>query len=252
MDDAPSTGQFVGMAILGALALVILWQVVGAYDLLGTTISAPTEVLEVFGDGATRSNLVRAGLVTMREAVIGFIWGLLLATVAGLIAVTVPWLRRGVDQLATIESAIPFVALGPILLATLDRASIASAMAAATAFFTMYVAIVAGLRSASRTVEDVFTVFGSNRRQRLVRSQLPAALPVIATGLKVAMPLTIVGAVIGEWFGASKGIGPLILVAVRNYRMPDMWAAAVVTVVVALILFGVMAVLERATIRRFT
>jgi len=251
MDDAPSTGQFIGMAILGAVGLLIVWQIVGSYDLLGTTISAPTEIVEVFGDGATRSNLIRAGLVTMREAIFGFLWGLVLAAIAGLIAVSVPWLRRGVDQLATIESAIPFVALGPILIATVDRTSIASAMAAATAFFTMYVAIVAGLRSASSTVEDVFTVFGSSRRQRLVRSHVPAALPVISTGLKVAMPLTIVGAVIGEWFGASKGIGPLILVAVRNYRMPDMWAAAVVTVVVALILFGVMAVLERATLRRF-
>jgi NitT/TauT family transport system permease protein len=111
---------------------------------------------------------------------------------------------------------------------------------------------VAGLHSASPAVQDVFSVFGSSRRQRLVRSQLPAALPVVVTGLKVAMPLTIVGAVIGEWFGASKGIGPVLLVAVRNYKMPDMWAAAVVMVVIALILFGIMAIVERVTLRRFS
>jgi NitT/TauT family transport system permease protein len=241
----------VGAAIAGSLAVLVIWQLVGANEVFGSSIAPPTDVLDVFGDSREREVIVRAAMATGGEAVRGFLWGALLALIAGALVVVVPPLRRGVDQLATIQSAVPFVAMAPILLANFDRSTVPIAMAAATVFFTIYVAVVAGLHAASRTLHEVFAVFGSSRRQRLFRVQLPAAVPVVATGLKVAMPLAIVGAVIGEWFGSSKGIGPVLLVALRNYQMPKMWAAATATVAVALVLFGVMALVERTAIRRF-
>lgn len=235
----------------GAIGLLVIWQIIGATQVFGTTISPPTDVLGVFGNSAQRPVVVNAAIATGTEAVKGFVWGLLLAVIVGLFVVSLPIFRRGVDQLATIQSAIPFVALAPILLANFDRATIPVAMAASTVFFTIYVAVVQGLSSASPTLNEVLVVFGGTRRSRLLRIQVPSALPVVATSLKVAMPLAIVGAVIGEWFGVSKGIGPVLLTSLRNYQMPLMWAAAASTVIVALVLFGVMAVLERLATERF-
>jgi NitT/TauT family transport system permease protein len=240
--------------LLGAVGLgltVAAWQGVAAAQWFGTTIAAPTEVLDVLGDPVQRRVLLDAAAITAQEAVTGFFWGAGLALAVGLLVVLVPVLRRGVDQLATIESAIPFVALAPILLATVAREDIPAAMGAATAFFPVYVAVVSGLRAAPAAVTDVFTVFGSSRLQRLTRALVPSGIPVLATGLKVAMPLAIVGAVIGEWFGASSGLGPVMLVAMRNYRMPIMWAAVTVTVVVALLLYAATALVEKLAVTRF-
>jgi NitT/TauT family transport system permease protein len=241
-------------ALLGALGLVLTiaaWQGVAAARWFGTTIAPPTDVLDVLGEPAQRAVLLDAAAITAGEAVTGFLWGAGLALAAGLLVVLVPVLRRGVDQLATIESAIPFVALAPILLATVSRESLPAAMGAATAFFPIYVAVVAGLQAAPAAVTDVFAVFGSSRWQRLTRALVPSGVPVLATGLKVAMPLAIVGAVIGEWFGASSGLGPVMLVAMRNYRMPMMWAAVTVTVVVALLLYALTALVEKLAVDRY-
>jgi len=235
----------------GVVGLLVVWQVLGVTEVFGTSIAPVTEVVEVFGTPRQRSVVVDAALATAGKAVRGFAWGAAVAALLGGLVVLVPPLRRGVDQLATIQSAIPFVALGPILLANLDRQSVPVGMAACTVFFTIYTAVVSGLHSASPAVQEVFAVFGSSRRQRFVRAHLPAALPVVATGLKVAMPLAIVGTVIGEWFGASKGVGPLLLTTLRNYQMPMMWATASATVIVALALFLSMAVVERAAAERF-
>ncbi|CAN5419477.1 ABC transporter permease subunit [soil metagenome] len=238
-------------AFAGAAGLLILWQIVGATEVFGTSISPPTDVLDVFGDSLQRPMVLNAAIATGTEAIKGFLWGALLAIIAGLFVTALPVFRKGVDQLATIQSAIPCVALAPILLANFERDNIPVAMAASTVFFTIYVAVVSGLNTASPTLHEVLVVFGGSRRSRLMRVQVPSALPVVATSLKVAMPLAIVGAVIGEWFGVSKGIGPVLLTALRNYKMPLMWASATATVVVALLLFGVMALIERFATERF-
>lgn len=244
------TGRIIA-AFGGAIGLLVVWQIVGATEVFGTSISPPSDVLGVFTDSVRRPVVVNAAIATGTEAVKGFLWGTVLAVLFGLFVTSLPVFRKGVDQLATIQSAIPFVALAPILLANFDRPTIPVAMAASTVFFTIYVAVVQGLSSASPTLDEVLVVFGGSRRSRLMRIQVPSALPVVATSFKVAMPLAIVGAVIGEWFGVSKGIGPLLLTSLRNYQMPLMWASATATVIVALLLFGVMALLERLATERF-
>jgi ABC-type nitrate/sulfonate/bicarbonate transport system permease component len=235
--------------LLGLAVVLFVWQALAG--VLGGTLSAPTVVARVFGDADERSTLLQAAYATGGEAVKGFLWSLLYAVVIGLLVTVVRPLRRGVDQLATIESAIPFVSLAPIMLALFEREHVPAAMAAATAFFPLYIAVVAGMEAVSSTVADLCTVLGASRLDTLIRARIPAGLPVVATGLKVGMPLSIVGAVIGEWFGSSVGLGPIMLAAMRGYQMPTMWAAVTATVLVALVLYGVCALIETLVTYRF-
>jgi ABC-type nitrate/sulfonate/bicarbonate transport system permease component len=237
--------------VLGVALVLLLWQLLASTGTLGGTLTAPTVVARVFADPAERTTLSQAAFATGMEAVEGFLWSLLYAVVIGLLVTVLRPLRRGVDQLATIESAIPFVSLAPIILAVFSREHVPAAMAAATAFFPLYIAVVAGMDAVSSTVADLCTVLGASRYDTLFRARIPAGLPVIATGLKVGMPLAIVGAVIGEWFGSSQGVGPIMLAAMRGYQMPTMWAAVTATVVVALVLYGVCAFVESLVNSRF-
>jgi ABC-type nitrate/sulfonate/bicarbonate transport system permease component len=242
-------------AVYGAFGFAIvlaLWQLLAVTSALGGAVSAPTAVVGVFGDENQRSVLVDAVRSTGSEAVTGFLWGLGAAIVTGVLATVVRPLRAGMDQLATIESAIPFVALAPLMIALFAREQVPAAIAAATAYFPLYISVVAGMDAISDAVADLLTVLGASRRGALWRARVPAGLPVIATGLKVGMPLAIVGAVIGEWFGARQGLGPVMLAAMRSYRMPTMWAAVAATVVLALALYGICGLIERAAQARFS
>jgi ABC-type nitrate/sulfonate/bicarbonate transport system permease component len=249
-DGRPSL-RGAGYGVLGVGLLIGVWQILGAVKAFGSTVPTPTVVARVFGGSSDRTLLVKGGWATALEAIEGFGWALVLAAVAGILVSLLPVVRRGVDQLATIQSAIPFVALAPVLLAIFSREHVPAAMAAATAFFPLYIAFVSGLEAVSPTVSDLCTVLGARKRDTLLRARIPAGLPVLATGTKVAIPLAIVGAVIGEWFGASSGVGPIMLVAMRNYEMATMWAAVTVTVVVALVLYGICALVERLATVRF-
>jgi ABC-type nitrate/sulfonate/bicarbonate transport system permease component len=239
------------LGVLGMVIVVVMWQIVAAAKLLGTSVASPAAVVGVFGNPAQRSLLLTATVQTGSEAVAGFAAACVAAALAGLLVTAIRPLRRGVDQLATVESAIPFVALAPILLALFSRDHLPAAMAAATAFFPLYIAIVSGLAAAPQAIVDVHTVLGASQLTTLLRARIPAGLPIVATGAKVGVPLAIVGAVIGEWFGASAGVGPVMLVAMRNYQMPMMWATMTATVALALALYGIAAACEWAAIRRF-
>jgi ABC-type nitrate/sulfonate/bicarbonate transport system permease component len=228
------------LGVLGMVIIVAIWQAVAAAKLLGTAVAPPTAVIKVLGNVAQRSQLVTAASQTGGEAVAGFAAGFVVAALAGLLVTAIRPLRRGVDQLATVESAIPFVALAPILLALFSRGH------------PLYIAIVSGMAATPQAIVDVHTVLGASRLTTLVRARIPAGLPVVATGAKVGVPLAIVGAVIGEWFGASAGVGPVMLVAMRNYQMPMMWATMTVTVALALVLYGIAASLEWVAVQRFS
>ncbi len=248
------TAQFTqsGLAILGLLVLIAGWHVVATTKVFGSSIATPAAVIDVLSDPVQSSVLFNAAMATATEAIVGFLWGCAFAAVAGLIALIVPVLRRGIDQLATIESAIPYMALAPVLVALVARESVPAAMTTATVFFPIYIAVTAGFGSVPAAMTDLCTAFGASRLQTILRVVVPSGLPTLATGLKAAMPLAIVGAVIGEWFGASKGLGPLILVSMRNYQMPKMWAAVTLAAVVAMILFGLCTALEKVLVQRFT
>ena len=78
-----------------------------------------------------------------------------------------------------------------------------------------------------------------------MRLQLPAAIPGMADGLRLAAPAAILGAVLGEWFGAPRGLGVLIVSAMQNYQIELLWAAALLAALMSMIAFGLFTLLAR-------
>lgn len=237
---------------LAGLGLVLLlWELVNVAGWFGKSVPSITSVAATFRDSTSRTALLSAARVTGGEAVHGFALGLGCAVAAGVIAVVVPHLRRGFDQLATFLNSVPLVALGPVLLATVDRQTVPVAMSAVAVSFTIYVGATAGLSRVPFAPTDIFQALGARWWQRLIRLQVPSAVPVVITALKVAMPIAIVGAIIGEWFGTQGGLGPVMLAAMGEFQIPTLWAAALCAVCLSLLLYAAMALVEALTDRRF-
>ena len=181
----------------------------------------------------------------------GYGWGTAAGLALAALAHLAPPLRRGSDRLAAVLNSVPSIALGPIFLVLLSRESTPAAVSSIHVFFIVYVSVSSGLQRASPAHRDLFSVLGADRLKRLARLELPAALPALASGLRLAWPAALIGAIIGEWFGASRGIGILIINAMQNFQIVLLWCAVLLAVASSLAIYGLLTLLERAAYARF-
>lgn len=236
---------------IGISAYLALWEIAGRRQWLGRTFPPLSDVIDKIVDPAQRDVVLRALRTTAGSSVLGFVIGVAAAIVGAVVALVVPVLRPGINQLATILHAMPVIALAPLFIVTLGRERTPVAIAALAAGFAMFVAATAAVETARPIHHDVFTALGSGRGRRLVSLQLPAALPGLADGLRLAAPAAVLGAVLGEWFGAPRGIGVLIVSAMQNYQIELLWAAALLAAVLSMMAFGAFTALARWTTNRW-
>ena len=139
---------------------------------------------------------------------------------------------------------MPVIALAPLFIVTLGRERTPTAIAALAAGFAMFVAATAAVESARPLQQDLFTRPRRGTAASASRSlQLPAAIPGLADGLRLAAPAAILGAVLGEWFGAPRGLGVLIVSAMQNYQIELLWAAALLAACMSMVAFGLFTLL---------
>ena len=164
--------------------------------------------------------------------------------------------EEAVRPLAVALQVTPVVAIAPLVLiwTGLDHADRAVvALAAAVAFFPLFSGVLTGLKSADPDLERLFDLYGASPVQRLLRLRLPAALPFILEGLRVAAGLSIIGAVVAEFVsgsGATQGLAWRLLEAGNRLRTADMLAALACLMIMGLALNAVVGALERAARRR--
>jgi ABC-type nitrate/sulfonate/bicarbonate transport system permease component len=240
--------------LLGALGIALflaLWEGVGRAQLLGISWPPLSDVLEMLTDTSRLALFRRALGATLDSTAMGYAWGtgagLVLATVAHLL----PGLRRGSDRLAAVLNAVPSIALGPIFLVLLTRESTPAAVSSIHVFFIVFVSVSSGLQRATPAHRDLFAVLGADRVKRFARLEMPAALPSLVSGLRLAWPAALIGAIIGEWFGAPRGLGILIINAMQNFQIALLWCAVLLAVGASLFFYGLLTLLERAAYARF-
>jgi NitT/TauT family transport system permease protein len=236
--------------LAGCLLLLCAWEVVGRTGLLGKTFPAVSQILRVYQDGPRRALLLRSTVTTVSSAATGYGVGVVLGAVVAILAHWVPWLRGGLDRTAVLVNALPVIALGPILIITAGRQSTPAALAAIPVFFLLYTASGVGLRGVSRRLELVFTTLGASRWQRLTKLEALAALPSMLSGLKIAASSAMIGAIVGEWFGAPSGLGVVVLNSMQNFQIPLLWATVMVIAAITLSAYGALTLAERAVRRR--
>jgi ABC-type nitrate/sulfonate/bicarbonate transport system permease component len=237
-------------ALLGCLLLLGTWELLGRSGALGQTLPALSQVLRVYGDAPKRALLVRSAAATLGSAAIGFAVGACAGTAVAVLAHLVPILRGGLDRMAVLVNALPVIALGPILIITAGRKDTPAALASVPVFFLLYISTGLGLRGASHRLGLMFTTLGATRWQRLVKLETVAALPSILSGMKIAAGSAMIGAIVGEWFGAPAGLGIVVLNSMQNFQVPLLWATVIVIAAITLTSYGLLTLAERAARRR--
>lgn len=223
--------------LLVFVVLCMVWQViVVAFDMPRFILPPPLRVAAALVD--RWDLLLHHALITLLEIVLGLAAGAALGFASALTLAYWAPARRWLLPVLVVSQAIPVFAIAPLLVLWLGY-GLASKVAAATLiiYFPVTSAFYDGLRRTEAGFLDLATVMGAGRWRMLTQIRLPAALPALASGLRVATVVAPIGAVFGEWVGASAGLGYLILQANARMQIDLLFAALVVLGMVAVALY---------------
>lgn len=219
-----------------ALAL-LLWEGVAAV-LQGTYLFAgPLAVIAYFFENAAL--LGRALNATLKSAALGYLWGNLAAVFLATCALLVPLTERPIRVLSLIIFCLPLIATGPILRVLYGPGSGPEVtLAALGVFYTTLVPLLAGLRATPRVWLDLVDSYGRGRWTALTQVRALAAIPYLIAGLQIAAPAAFLGAMIGEFTGAEKGLGVLTLRAMRSLDVDATWAIATLAAIASVLAYA--------------
>ena len=247
--QAPGGGA--PLRAVGTLLFLAAWEAIGRTGLWGESFPALSTIGGVFVNDASRNLLLRALGRTAESASYGLLLGAIAALLLASASSLWPRLRIGLDTLATGIYAIPTITFGPVFILVAGPEATPIVLSALSAYFPIFVALDSGLRFAPAVQRDLAAVLGASRARAFGRVDFPAALPAFVDGLRLAAPGAVLGAVLGEWFGAPRGLGVVIISSLQNVRIPQLWAAALLCVTCSLLAYVLLSVLHRRAHRRY-
>jgi NitT/TauT family transport system permease protein len=235
---------------LGAALLILaLWQgAVVFFHVRPFIAPAPTAVaVELYQKGGLLlSNL----LPTAIEAFSGFLIGNIAAIAAATLFVHQRHAEEAFFPIAVMVHTIPVMAYAPILVLLLGNGLSAKvAIAALICFFPTLVNMTRGLRAVSAQQMELMRILSATPTEIFLKLRLKSSLPYLFAALKIAAATSVIGAIVGEWIGATTGIGALIIQATYNFDSPLLYATIVVGSLFSALFFAVVAWCERRFVR---
>ncbi len=199
-------------------------------------LPAPADVAQALWQ--QRDLLFWNTLTTLTEILLGLLFGTLFGGLAALAIVASPLLQRWLMPVLVLSQAIPVFALAPLLVLWLGFGITSKVvMAVLVIFFPVTANFADGLRRTDPGWLDLARTMNASPWAMLRHVRLPAALPAFASGLRVATAVAPIGAIIGEWVGASSGLGFVMINANARIQTDLMFAALFILAVVAIVLY---------------
>lgn len=227
------------------LGIVVLWELwVQVWDIPKWQLPSPSEIGRELA--ASRSLLLEHTLVTLEEIILGFVAaltsGLVLATAIAYSRI----LERSVYPIVIASQTVPIIAIAPLLLIWVGYGIAPKVIVVALiCFYPIAVNTVDGLKAVDPDMVNMMKTLGASRWQVFTKLQMPTAMPYMFSGIKVGISVSVIAAVIGEWVGASAGLGYLITYSQPLFLTARVFAAIVVLSAMGISLFVLASVVER-------
>lgn len=224
---------------------IVVWREYPSFFLPG-----PLRVWSRFTALLSDGTLLQHTWMTLAEIFGGLALGLTIALVIGYGLAKSPLLERLLSPYVVASQAVPIVALAPLLVVWFGFGWTSKVLVCAlTVFFPALVNTIVGIRSVEPDLRALMRSLQANRWQTFTLLEVPGALPVLFGGLKVSVTLAVIGAVVGEFVGADRGLGFLINLARGTLDTPMLFVALFALVFIALALYSAVAVIEYVVLR---
>jgi NitT/TauT family transport system permease protein len=227
------------------LGLVLVWELAyHVFQIPRFIIPAPSGILVETWEW--RGRLVGHTWVTLYETLGGFALSIVVAVPLAVLIVYSPVLRSALYPLVVVAQAVPKVALAPVLLLILGHGEMSKIVVAfLVAFFPVVVDTATGLAATPPELLDLSRSYRASALKTFLKVRFPMALPFVFSGLKVAVTLSLIGAVVGEFVGSDRGLGYVILSATSYWKANLAFGAMILLSVMAVVLFWLVALVER-------
>ncbi len=240
--------------MLSRLASLVLFAViVGGWELLARgdrlsalVLPAPSVIWDALWNGL-RSGYFWPHLVhTGTELLLGLALGCAAGLLGGIVLGESAFLRRLLFPYVLVSQVVPKLALAPLFIVWFGFGMTSTVVITALiCFFPLMENTLTGLQQVEPRKLELFRMLGATRLQTLLRLKIPSGLPVIMAGFRVAVVLALVGAVVGEFIGGSKGLGALIIASQGMMDTPLMFAVLILITVLGLVIYRLAVGLER-------
>ncbi|MGC4942960.1 ABC transporter permease [Kribbella sp. DT2] len=232
------------LPIVGVVVTIALWWlVIVAFDIQQFLLPSPYDVLQRFLDQP--GYLLQQTWISLIESLTGFGLAIVIGIPIALLIVRSAILERLVYPLLLAVNAIPKIAIAPLLVIWMGFGQVPKmAMALLVCFFPIVISTAQGMKSTPAELVELLRSLNASRTQEFFKLRLTYALPQIFTGLKVAISLAVIGAVIGEFANSTEGLGYVIWNSGSSADTPLAFAAIGLLSIMSIILFYVLVLLE--------
>jgi len=237
-----------GVLVLVSLLVFLLgWQMVTRWGKFPAFIlPSPGLVWGRFWQVLVDGSLLRNSLITVGEVLAGLALGASVATALGYVLAKSPVVERLLSPYVVASQSVPIVAIAPLLVIWFGPGLFSKVLICALiVFFPVLVNTIVGLRSVPEDLRDLMRSLQATRWQMFRLLEAPSALPIFLGGLRIGATLAVIGAVVGEFVGADRGLGFMINRARGQYDTALVFVAVLSLVFMALALYGLVVLLER-------
>ena len=240
-----SATVYVMPSLLTIALVAVVWELwTQIRDVPTYIVPAPSEVLRrLLGDPVF---FVQEGATTLSEALAGFALGSTVALVGATLMAHSRPLERSLLPLAILVKVTPIVAVAPLFVIWFGFGPTPKILITALiTFFPVLVSGITGFRSVNPGAMDFLRSLNASRREIFIALRIPSSMPYLFSAFRVSVPLSVIGAVIGEWFSADRGLGAVIIVAHSNLDMPTLFGAIFTLAVIGIGLTVLVSLIER-------
>jgi ABC-type nitrate/sulfonate/bicarbonate transport system permease component len=230
------------------LAVLVLWQIATViWQIQPWLLPAPAAIARAGWEA--RAILAPHIWQTAQETLWGFAVALAVGLTLGVIIDRSTLARDALYPILVVSQTIPTIAIAPLLVIWFGYGIWPKIIVVGLiCFFPIVVSTADGLRAADPEMVALLRTMGASRRDQFTKVRLPAALPAVFSGIKIAITYSVVGAILGEWVGASRGLGVFMLRATNSFRTDWVFASIAITAVLSIALFTVVAAIERLSL----
>jgi NitT/TauT family transport system permease protein len=248
---ATSTLRLMIAPLLTGVAFLALWQITAQTGVVNNLIlPEPLKVLDAFAYMTWEDGLVWShAKVTLIESVLAFVLAAVSAAALAIGATLSPLFKRMIYPYMIAFQVTPRVAIAPAVIAMLGFGMEPKiVIGAGIAFFPIFLNVLTGLATVDPDTREMFRSLGASRRKIFTHLMLPSAAPISFAGLQAGISFALIGAVVGEFFSSSAGLGFLLVQFSFELNMPGAFAVFIWLTLIGLLLFGVTQVISRLVV----
>ena len=231
--------------LIAVAGLVILWEAaVRLFGIREFLLPAPSAIWR--DCIAIAGNIAWHTAATMNTIMLGFIASIVISLPLAVLLTSSPAVANAIYPMLVFTQSIPKVALAPLLVVMLGANELPRVVITfLVAFFPLVISIATGFLAVPPELLELGRSYKASRLRELYRIRLPYAVPFIFSGLKVAITLAVVGAIVAEFVNADRGLGYLIITSTAFFKVPVAWGAVILLSVIGVVLFQAIVVIER-------